>query len=70
MAHALAPHFRQRDFHTAFFADNAFEFHAFVFAAQAFIILDWTKNTRAEKTVTFGLEGPVVDGLRLFDFAK
>jgi hypothetical protein len=43
--------------------------HALVLAAQAFPVGDGAKNLGAEKTVALGLEGAVVDGLRLGDFA-
>ena len=69
VAHPLTADLLQRDFHTAFFADNAAIFHALVFAAQAFVILDRAKDTGAEQAVTLGLERAVVDGFRLFDLA-
>src|SRR3546814_19078899 len=56
MAHALAAYFRDRDFDTAFLADDALVFHALILAAQAFIILDRTKHARAEPADKFGLE--------------
>ena len=49
MAHALAAHFGSGNFHTAFFANNAAIFHAFIFAAQAFVIFDRAKDARAEQ---------------------
>ena len=70
MAHPLAAHLLKGDFHAALFADNAAIFHALVFAAKAFVILDRAKDTRAEQAVTFGLERAVVDGFRLFDLAE
>src|SRR3546814_15603375 len=69
MAHALTAYFRDRDFDTAFLADDALVFHALILAAQAFIILDWTKDARAEQADTFGLERAVVDGFGLLDLA-
>src|SRR3546814_14302656 len=39
MAHALAAYFRDRDFDTAFLADDALVFHALILSAQAFILL-------------------------------
>ncbi len=69
MAHTLAAHLLQRHFDAAFLADNAAIFHALVFAAQAFVILDRAKDTRAEQAVTLGFERAVVDGLGLFDLA-
>jgi hypothetical protein len=70
MAHPLAPNPRQGDFDATFFTDNALIFHALIFAAEALIILDRSKNTRAEQTVAFRFERPVIDCLGLFDFAK
>ena len=70
MAHTLAPHPGQGDFDTAFFADNTFVLHAFIFAAETFIVLDRAKNARAEQAIAFRLEGPVVDGFWLLDLAK
>src|SRR5699024_7574151 len=46
------------------------ELHPLVLAAKALVILDRAKDTRAEQPVTFGLEGTIVDGLRLLDLAK
>src|SRR5271155_1663789 len=69
MAHALAPHARQRHFDRALLADDALVLHALVLAAQALVVLDRPKDARAEQAVALGLEGAVVDGLRLFDLA-
>ncbi len=69
VAHALAAHLRKRDFNAALFADDALVLHALVFAAQAFVILDRSKDTRAEQAVTLGLERTVVDGFGLLDLA-
>ncbi len=69
VAHALAAHLGQRHFDAALFADDALILHPLVFSAQAFVVLDRTKNARAEKTVTLRLEGAVVDRLRLLDLA-
>src|SRR3954466_10369284 len=69
MAHALAPDPRQRHFDRALFADDALVLHALVLAAQALVILDRPEDARAEQAVTLRLEGPVVDGLGLFDLA-
>src|SRR5271155_2634107 len=69
MAHALAPHSRQRHFDRALLADDALVLHALVLAAQAFVILDRAEDARAEQAVALRLEGAVIDGLRLFDLA-
>ena len=64
--HALTSDLGQRDLGTAFFADHATMLHALVLAAQAFVVLNRTKNGCAEQTIAFRLKSPVVDGLRLF----
>ena len=69
MAHALAPDARQRDFDRALLADDALVLHPLVLAAQALVVLDRPEDARAEQAVALGLEGTVVDGLRLLDLA-
>src|SRR4029079_19129836 len=69
MAHALAPDARQRDLDRALLADDALVLHALVLAAQALVVLDRSEDARAEQAVALGLEGTVVDGLRLLDLA-
>src|SRR4051812_32488807 len=69
MAHALAPHARQRHLDRALLADDALILHALVLAAQALVILDRAEDARAKQAVPFRLESPVVDRLRLFDLA-
>ena len=68
--HALATHFGQRDFDAALFTNNATMLEALVFAAQAFVVFNRAKDFGAEQTITLRLERAVVDGFRLFDFAK
>ncbi len=70
MAHALAPHPRQGDFHPAFFADDALVFHALVLAAQALVILDRPEDAGAEQPVPLRLESAVIDGFGLLDLTK
>ena len=70
MPHTLAAHLGSGYFHTTFFAHDATIFHAFVLAAQAFIIFDWAKDTRAEQTITLWLKRAVIDGFRLLHFAE
>ena len=67
MAHTLAAHFLEGNFNAAFLADDAAILHALIFAAEALVILDRAKDPSAEKAITLRLEGPVVDGFRLFD---
>src|SRR5271166_3083029 len=69
VAHALAPHARERDLDRALFTYDALVLHALVLAAQAFIVLDRAENACAEHTVALRLEGAIVDGLRLFDLS-
>src|SRR6185295_9152978 len=69
MTHALAPHAAERDLDRALLADDALVLHALVLAAQALVVLNRPKDARAEQAVPLGLEGAVVDGLRLFGLA-
>src|SRR5262249_38282259 len=50
-------------------ADDALILHALVLAAQALVVLDRTKDARAEQAVPLRLERAVVDRLRLLDLA-
>ena len=70
MAHALAPHARERHLDAALLADDALVLHALVLAAQALVILDRPEDARAEQAVALGLEGAVVDRLGLLDLAE
>src|SRR5262249_3043088 len=69
MTHALAPNARQRHLDPALLADDALVLHALVLAAQALVVLDRPEDARAEQPITLGLEGAVIDGLRLLDLA-
>ena len=69
VAQALAADLRQRDFHAALVADHAAVLHALVLAAETLPIGDRPEDARAEQAIAFRLEGAVVDGLRLGDFA-
>ena len=70
MAHPLAADLLQGHLDAAFLADQAAILHALVLAAQALIVLDRTKDARAEQAVTLGLERAVVDGLGLLHLAE
>ena len=69
VAHALAADLGQGDLDAALLADDALELHALVLAAQALVVLDRPEDAGAEQAVALGLEGAVVDGLRLLDLA-
>jgi hypothetical protein len=69
VAHALAAHLGLGDLDPALVADDAAVLHALVLAAEALPVRDRPEDLRAEEAVTLGLEGPVVDGLRLRHFA-
>src|ERR1700674_5170599 len=70
MPHALAPHPRQGHLNAAFLADDALIFHPLVFAAQALVVLDRSKNARAEQAVALRLERAIIDRLGLLDLAE
>ena len=69
VAHAVAAHLGGDDLDAALFADDAAVLHALVFAAVALVVLHGAEDLGAEETVAFRLEGAVVDGFGLFDFA-
>ncbi len=70
MAHPLSPDLRLYDLHPAFFTDDPPVLHPLVFSADALVILYGTEDLCAEKAVSLGLEGPVVDRLGLFDLSE
>ena len=65
VTHPFPPHLRLDHFDPAFLADDAPVFHALVLAAVALVILGGAEDLGAEEAVFFGLEGPIVDRLRL-----
>src|SRR3989304_9388930 len=67
VSHALAAHLRLADLDPALVADHPPVLHALVLAAQALPVGDGAEDLGAEEAVPLGLEGPVVDGLRLGD---
>src|ERR687895_633882 len=69
MSQTFAADFRLNDFDPALLADDAAVLHALIFAAIALPIFRGAENLGAEKPIAFRLEGPIVDGLGLFDFA-
>ncbi len=69
VAHALAAHLGHGDFHAALLAHHAAMLEALVLAAEALVILDRPEDLGAEQAIALGLEGTVVDGLRLLHFA-
>ena len=69
VAEALTAYLGQRYFHAALIADHAAVLHALVFAAETLPVGYRPENAGAEQTIALRLEGAVVDGLRLGDFA-
>src|SRR4029077_17828052 len=69
MAKPLAPHLAEGNFDAALIADHSAMLHALVLAAQALPIRDRAENLGAKKAIALRLEGAVVDGLRLGNFA-
>ena len=69
VAHALAAHLGLRHFHAALLADHPAMLEALVLATQTLVVLDGAKDLGTEQAVALGLEGAVVDGLGLFNFA-
>ena len=69
VAHALAADARQRHFDTATIADDTFMLDPLVFSARAFPIAGRPENSLAKQTAFFRFESPVIDRLRILDFA-
>ncbi len=68
VAHAFAANLALRHFDAALFADDAAVLQALVLATQALVVLDRAEDLGAEQAIALGLEGTVVDGLRLLHF--
>ena len=69
VAHALAAHLGPGDLDAAAVADLALVADLLILAAVALPVLGGPEDPFAEQAVPLGLQGAVVDGLRLFDFA-
>ena len=71
MTHALTTHLLGGNVYTALLTLNdLFTVGILIFAAHTSAVLGRTEDALAEQTANFGLQGAVVDGLRLFNFAK
>jgi hypothetical protein len=70
VTHTFTANFCERDFYATLLTNDPAMLKALVLTAQAFIVLDRPKNTRTEKSVTFWLEGTIVNRLWLLYFAK
>ena len=70
VTHALAPHLGLGDFDATFFANDTAVLETLVLAAEALVVFDRAKDLGTKQTIALRLEGAVVDGLRLFNFAK
>jgi hypothetical protein len=69
VAHPLAPHLGPSDLDAAALTDDALEADALVLAAVALPVPRRPEDLLAEQAVLLGLEGAVVDRLRLADLA-
>ena len=69
VAHALTTNAGTGHFDTAALAHDALKADALVLTASALPIAGRTEHLLREQTVTFWLEGAVVDGFRLLDLA-
>ena len=68
VSHTFTTHFLLCNFYPATIADNTFITNTLVFTAMAFIVLDRTENTLAEKTVTFRFVCTIVNRFRFQNF--
>lgn len=67
--HSLTSHFASGDLDAAALAGNSLILNLLVPAAGALPVLNWAKDALTEETIPLGLEGSVVDRLRLLNFA-
>ena len=70
MTGALTTHLLLGHFHTASVAHYTLVAYALVFSAGALKVLGRTEDTLAKQSITLGLVGTVVDGLRFCYFTK
>ena len=70
VAHTLPAHLGAGDLHAAAVADLTLEADLLILAAVALPVLGGPEDLLAEQAVPLGLEGAVVDGLRLFHLAE
>ena len=70
VSHTLTTHCRLGHFNATLLTDDAAMLHPLVLATQALVVLHRAKDLGTEKTITFRLECPVVDGFRLLHFTK
>ena len=70
VTHTLTTNFSLSYLNATLLTDHTTVLETLVLTAQAFVVLDRTKDTRTEQTVTFRLERAVVNGLWLFNFTK
>ena len=70
VTHALTTYFGLSYFNTTLLTDHTTVLETLVLTTQTFVIFDRTKDTRTEQTITFWLEGTVVNGFWLFNFTK
>ena len=69
VTHPLAADARSRDLDAAAVADDALELDLLILPAMALPVPGGAENALAEEAIALGLEGPIVDGLRLLNLA-
>ena len=70
VAHALTSDLGLNDLNATLLAGDTAVLHPLVLSAETLVVLHRAEDLGAEEAVLFRLEGPVVDGLRLLDFAE
>jgi hypothetical protein len=69
MPHPLTPDGTSGDFYTALIANNPLVTRILVLTTIALVIASWSKNGLTKEAVLFRTKTPIVDGLRLENFA-
>ena len=68
VTHALATYFSESYFDATLLTDNTAMLQTLVLPTQTLVVLNRTKDLRAEQTIALGLKRPIVDRLGLFNF--
>jgi hypothetical protein len=70
MAHALTANLGMRNFYATFFTNNTAMLEPLVFATEAFIVTDRTKQLGTEQAITLRFKRSIVNGFRFLYLTK
>jgi hypothetical protein len=70
MTHSLAPNLALDDLYSTFFTNYTSVLHPLILTTVTLIVLDRTKYLGTKQTISFWLEGPVINGLGFLYLTK